>query len=523
MTKLRASLVMTCLIGAIVVQVPNLPPVRAAQTQGQDEQTEVRILRTRLRNKRAEANAKRQAKPQPQPTAERPDLVLQTGHAQRIDALAFAPGGRYFASGSPDSTIKIWDALGGRELRAFAAGVAVRCVAFSPDGETLAGGGGDGQLRLWEVATGKLIGTLPGHAKRIESLTFSRDGRWMATAGSDAVVIVWDFAARKILHRLGGFKDWAQAVAFSNDGRWLAAGGRDRAVKLWDSASGEENTVFVQSVNAAGNQDGPIKSLAFAPDNAALVVGSQSGSLKVWRLARGELLATPRALGGAVIALAFSAEGHTLTVAAQDRTIKQFDAGAYREQFSDVLRGDPEQYDAAAFSADGQWLVSCNGGLSLELRRVAGSELRPLTSTANAALAVAFSPDGLWLATGNKDATATLWDLVAGRAVARLPVISGDACAVAFDANSELLAAGTRGGYIKIWDVTGAEKGAWKAHRESINALVFTADGRLISASADRTIKIWNASGGEPLATLAEHSADVNSLSLSPDGGQLAS
>src|SRR5262252_9124152 len=47
----------------------------------------------------------------------RPELVLQTGHAARVDGIAFSPDGRLLASGSADNTIKPWDTASRREVR----------------------------------------------------------------------------------------------------------------------------------------------------------------------------------------------------------------------------------------------------------------------------------------------------------------------------------------------------------------------------------------------------------------------
>ena len=77
-----------------------------------------------------------------QTTSERPELILQTGHAEKIDAIAFTPDGRYLASGSSDRTIKLWDAVAARELRTLSGNAGgVRALAFSPDGATLASAG----------------------------------------------------------------------------------------------------------------------------------------------------------------------------------------------------------------------------------------------------------------------------------------------------------------------------------------------------------------------------------------------
>src|SRR5215216_2774263 len=76
--------------------------------------------------------------------AQKPELVVQTGHNDPITSLAFSLDGKTLASGSNDDTIKLWDVATGRELRTLAGHArGVTSVAFSPDRRTLASGGDD--------------------------------------------------------------------------------------------------------------------------------------------------------------------------------------------------------------------------------------------------------------------------------------------------------------------------------------------------------------------------------------------
>jgi len=80
------------------------------------------------------------------------------GHAGWVTSLAVAPKGKVLASGSLDTTVRIWDTESGEE-RAVLTGhdAAVSSVAFSPSGQILASGSHDGIIRLWRAATAKEV------------------------------------------------------------------------------------------------------------------------------------------------------------------------------------------------------------------------------------------------------------------------------------------------------------------------------------------------------------------------------
>src|SRR5438105_948638 len=106
-------------------------------------------------------------------SAQRPELIVQTGHAGEVHAVAFHPEGKILASASHDMSVKLWDAVTGMELRALTGHrKGVLAVAFHPQGKTLASGSADGVIKLWETTTGKETRTLEGHSGEIKSLSF---------------------------------------------------------------------------------------------------------------------------------------------------------------------------------------------------------------------------------------------------------------------------------------------------------------------------------------------------------------
>lgn len=67
--------------------------------------------------------------------AQKPELVVQTGHSQAVETVAFSPDTQLLASGGADGSIKLWDLKSGATLRTLLGYAdAVYSVAFSPDG-----------------------------------------------------------------------------------------------------------------------------------------------------------------------------------------------------------------------------------------------------------------------------------------------------------------------------------------------------------------------------------------------------
>ncbi len=97
--------------------------------------------------------------------------------------------------------------------------------------------------------------------------------------------------------------------------------------------------------------------------------------------------------------------------------------------------------------------------------------------------------------------------------------------AVAFTPDGERIISASHDWTIKIWDFErGTELNTLYGHADRVSAIVVTPDGgSAISGSHDMTIRIWDLGSGDDVATLKGHIGYITGLAISPDGQYLIS
>lgn len=166
------------------------------------------------------------------------------GHAEAVVSINFSPDGSQLASGSGDTTVRLWDL--NTETPHFTLSAHkqwVLCVAWSPDGKKLASACKAGVIIIWDPETGKQIGKpLTGHKKWINGLSWepyhqNPDCRRVASAGTDGDVRIWDTVLSQCVFTIGGHTGSVTSVKWGGNGL-IFTSSKDRTVKMWKADNG---------------------------------------------------------------------------------------------------------------------------------------------------------------------------------------------------------------------------------------------------------------------------------------------
>ena len=201
------------------------------------------------------------------------------GHEGEITAIVISPDSQVIATGSADTTIKIWNLESGKLICTFGnlltwsahkAGIA--SLAFSPIAQTLASSSSDGTIKLWNLRSRECSQTIKGYAN---CLAFSRDGQTLATGGWDRNIQLRQLSNPDSSIALAGHFNSINAIAFSPDGRTVVSASADGNIKLWNTSTGEH-------IHTLTGHQSSVTCLTFSSDGETVISGSLDKTVKIW-------------------------------------------------------------------------------------------------------------------------------------------------------------------------------------------------------------------------------------------------
>lgn len=439
-------------------------------------------------------------------------------HADRVNALAYSPDGRFVASASRDFIVKVWDLGNGREVATYRGHVdqpddptrastnvlGATDVVFHPKENVIVSSSGN-QVHTWEPTTGKPIKTLVNLGKTdkpIKALAFSPDGKQLAIGSEDGVLRVIEFGTAKAVYTSPSRNVRIERVAFSPNGKLVAIGDSNSQIGVYvPGGKGNQLAMGVQGVDTGG-----VLGVAFSSDGASVFSCGHDGKVR--------LTAGPGPDGesvgntatklrefvghsGTVTGLAVTTDGKFLVTSGDDKTVRVWDVTAGKQLRS--FQGHMTKATAVAVRGDGKQVASGSEDGAVRVWDLnAVDDHRAMKESAESLWAVAIAPNGKRVAAAGADKKIRVYDPETGKLEATLDA-SAPMTALAFLPDSNLLAAAGGEKVVKVWDVS-AKKVAKElpGHNLAVLAVAANEDGTLIvSGSADATVRGFDPAGKE--------------------------
>jgi len=301
-------------------------------------------------------------------------------HMHNVTAVRFSPDDSLLATGSVDSTIKIWKRVSGEMVREIKQPSGIAYLDLSTDGNYIVTGSYDSTVRLWRINDGALLKEFKGHMGTVWTVAFSPDMKKIVSGGDDAMVILWDIETGNLLHKLEGHKRIVWSVKFSPDGTKIASCSFDFSIKMWNVEDGKlvwDNREHKETV----------VDIAFSHDGKLLASTSDDKTIKIWNVTEHTLIRTMK-VPEHVQAVDFSPDDKRLITGGRDKPLIG--------EFLQEIFGDSK----------------FNPGVSARLWDVqTGDLLQTFTKHGNDVMDAVYSHNGKWIATASADKTVDIWKL----------------------------------------------------------------------------------------------------------------
>lgn len=168
-------------------------------------------------------------------------------HNKDINTVDISPNDAVVASGSQDSTIRLWNSSDLTPIGALTGHKrGVWCVKFSPIDKCLASAAGDRTVKVWSLIDYSCLRTMQGHTSSVLSLQFVDSGMQLLSGAADGLIRVWTVRNGECKSVLDHHTDKVWAIRQLESGSVLSTGS-DATVVCWRDAT-EENDIYRREV-----------------------------------------------------------------------------------------------------------------------------------------------------------------------------------------------------------------------------------------------------------------------------------
>ena len=492
--------------------------------------------------------------------AQKPDIVVSTGHTGQVNTISISSDAKYIATGSIDKTIKIIETASGKELRTIANNSQrISLVKFSEDVEYIGAHIEGESLKIFDFETGVIVSEFLSETADFEfcidkqSVVFlNEDGELTVSnfltgksiletdlSGFTNLIVgeksknfvnVYDYQSnlKKIDLKTGAIVKEVQVfpkykyatcrMAMDKDEKWIA-------VAIDEGSSGKNGEVYVydantfEKVGVLKGHSSRIFDMTFSKITNQLITTSHDSSTKIWDLNKMKLANSftfPYSSSFALGAHPFEPyflQGDIATINYINEKTGEV-ARTFKPLGNKIVN--------LAYDQVGNYLVSSGANVSLKIWDL---EKNKIERSIQGFWPIAFSPGGKELVSMFNGIALAVWDPNTGVQMHTLETENELIQNIAFSKDGSLLSGGGFMGVVKLWDMkTHQLVKKFRGHVGGVYATAFSPNGKeIVSCGMDRSFRVWDIkTGKERLKIEDAHQVLVSDIKFSPNGELIA-